>query len=412
MNAGTMTVIDHLGGPASQDGPVGCVVRLMVAAAAGDTAAAHAEVTEHSREGMQGSVRAPPALLAVLEEPMPLGDGIAVAVSFRDGEAERERFVFVVVAQPEGWRVDLPASLAATMGGDPMEMMEQALRAVVDPLCQAMGHLGEALTTAFDGGNGDDGALRPSVRRIAADADLESSTVPDSAPVVAEVVRLEYMRRCERVPGSDAVHRAMELSVRCQFAIDPSLTPQACQGVVVDCAWAVDGADLRLNDAPADLGAESYASWERERREFTCRLPLQPPQGMFTGLAELAGRVRFAYQGGEELEIALGPIADLLGQQVRLAAFGITVEVDRDGSGNLQLRVPYGWFDRLSALAIADAAGAELPLGWSGEGDGVTSTRSYDGIPDDATILMRFWSSAGEIELPFTVIGLPLLLDE
>jgi hypothetical protein len=203
-----------------------------------------------------------------------------------------------------------------------------------------------------------------------------------------------------------------ELTVRLKFDLDPAWNASACRGVTIASATAVKGEDLAPTEAYPDLGSESYASWERERRDFTTRFALAAPKKTFTGLKELTGTARLALTGGELLEIALGPIADLLGKPTTLTAFGIDIHLERDENGSLVLKSPSGWSDRLNEIRPVDASGESLNDSWSSSGDGETDTRTYGSdIPDDASLLIRFWSQSLEAEIPFTVAGLPARLD-
>ena len=165
-------------------------------------------------------------------------------------------------------------------------------------------------------------------------------------------------------------------------------------------------------DASPDLGAESYASWERERHEAYARFNLAAPQQTFTGLTALAGTVRLSLVGDELLEIALGPIGDLIGNTIHLAAFGVDLSFERDGDGNFVMRSPSNWPDRISEIRLLDPNGESISQSWSSSDDGETVTRTYgNDVLDDGSLLIQFWSQSVEAEIPFTVDGLPVNLD-
>lgn len=400
------------GASADDRGPAGCVARFILAGVAHDHAAAMAELHPDCQAKLSGEVKSPPDITAVaLGEPEALGEWMQVSTVLTGPDGSEQRFVFVVKPVDDRWGVDLEESMKATFGGDPMEMMGDALRAAVAPLGEAMEQIGGALTDAFGGSSsgGQDG--RVVARRVAISDPLPTGEVAMPTTIAGKVTELELRRRLQRSPGDEEFGSSTELSVRCHFDLDPAWTAQACLGVTLDQATAIKGEDLRPQEASSDLGAEKYSSWEREGHEVYTRLSLAAPQKAFAGLARLSGTIRLELVGGERLEMALGPVGGLIGRPLSLPAFNIEVLLDRDGDGNLTLRTPYGWIDAMGEMSPVDAQGEPLNDSWSGSGDGEINTRTYQSeIPDDASLLFRFWSQGGVAEIPFTVSGLPLKL--
>lgn len=401
------------GASADDRGPAGCVVRFILAGEAGDSAAAMAELHPCCQERAAGAVQSTPDLAAVaIGAPEPHGDGMRVPTVLTNPAGGEQRFVFVVRPVDDRWGVDLEESVKATFGGDPLEMMGEALRTAVAPLGEAMGRLGEAMGEAFGGSSSGGGDGRPAARRVALDDPLPAGEAALPTTIAARVTDLELRRRMQRSHDEEEFTGSTELSVRCHFDLDPAWTAQSCLGVTLDQATAIKGEDLRPQDAAADLGAEKYSSWERERYEVYARFALAAPQKAFTGLAKLSGTIRLELVGGERLELAIGPVGTLLGKPLPLPAFGgIEILLGRDGDGNLTLRTPSGWVDAMGELSPVDAQGEPLNDSWSSSGDGETDTRTYGSeIPDDASLLLRFWSQGGVAEIPFAVAGLPLKL--
>ncbi|MBA3699353.1 MAG: hypothetical protein H0W78_10915 [Planctomycetes bacterium] len=401
------------GGDADDRGPVGCVVRFILAGEAGDNAAAAAELHPDCLASINGDVKSPPGITGVaLDEPLTVEGNVHVPARLNGPDGSDQRFVFVVRPVEDRWGVDLNESLKATFGGDPLEMMGDALREAVAPLGEAMEAMGNAMSSAFGGGSSSSENSGPSARRIAADDRLPSAGVALPESLTAHLTELDLRRRIQRSDPNDDFAPSTELSVRVLFDLDPSWTANACRGVTITEATAITGENLAPIDANPDLGSESYASWERERHEVYARFALAAPQKAFTGLKALAGNIRLSVVGGELLEIALGPIGDLLGKSIPLAAFDIELAFERDQDNNLIMRSPSGWPDRISEFRPIDTNGEALSQSWSSSDDGETVTRTYSNdIPDDATLLIQFWSQSAETEIPFTVEGLPAKLD-
>ena len=401
------------GGDADDRGPLGCVTRFILAGEARDQAAATAELHPDCVEGVSVRAESPPGVIGItLDEPQPVDDNVQVAARMSGEDGTEQRFVFVVRPVDGRWGLDLNASMAATFGGDPIEMMGDALRQAIEPLGDALNAIGDGISTAMGGGSSDGSGDGPAARRIAADDALPPSDAVVPTELTAHLTDLELRRRIQRSAPAEEFAPSTELSVRLVLDLDPAWTANACRGVTVTTATALKGEDLVPVDANPDLGAESYASWERERHEVYARFALASPQKPFTGLKALAGTVRLDLVGGDLLEIALGPVGDLLGRPIALAAFGIEVQLDRDESGSLVLKSPSGWTDRLSEIRPTDPNGDPLNDSWSSSGDGETDTRTYGSeIPDDASLLFRFWSQRVVAEVAFSVADLPVKLD-
>jgi hypothetical protein len=396
------------GASADDLGPAGCVVRFILAGVAGDSESAARELHPDSLEAVSGGVHAPPGITAAaVGEVEPQEGCVHVPTMLTGPDGTEQRFVFVARPVEDRWGIDLEESMKATFGCDPMQMMEDALRSAVQPIGDALSAMGDAIGDAVGGGS----PSGPAARRLATDEPMPATSAEAPGSVGAHVVEVELRRRAQRSePGEEFAH-STELTVRCRLDLDPAWTAQSCTGVTLDAATSVEGEDLRPVDAGEDLGSENYASWERERREFTFRVPLAPPQGEFTGLAEFSGTVRLAAVGGELFEIVLGPVGELLGRAVPIAAFGVEVAFDRDGDGSLTVRAPSSWFDRLSELVPTAPDGSALNDSWSMSGDGETSTRVYGyEIPDDATLVARFWGCSETLSLPFAAEDLPVRL--
>lgn len=402
------------GADADDRGPAGCVVRFILAGEAGDSAAAALELHPDCLAKLSGDVKSPPGITSVaLDEPIPVDEWMQVPARLGGPDGTEQRFVFVVRPVDDRWGVDLDESLKATFGGDPLEMMGSALREAVQPLGDALNAIGDTMNSAFGGGSsGSSDGNGPTARRIAADEPLPDTGAALPAVLTAQLTELELRRRIQRSDPSEDFSPSTDLSVRLTFALDPAWSANACRGVTITEATALKGEDLIPIDANPDLGSESYASWERERREVYARLALAAPRKAFTGLKALAGIVRLSLAGGEFLEIALGPIGDLLGRPITLAAFGVELSFERDGDHNLIMRSPSGWPDRISEFRPLDANGESVSQSWSSSDDGETVTRTYgNDIPDDGSLLIQFWSQNAEAEIPFTVEGLPAKLD-
>ena len=398
----------------SDTGPRGCVARFMAASAAGDTPAAAAELHPDSREGLTGHASSPPGVVrADIQEPESDGERCRVPVRLFGTDGGEQRFVFVVRPWDGGIGVDMPASFEATFGGDPLQMVEGALRAAVEPLGEAMAGMGEALSGAMgvvDSG-GQVSGDGPSVHRIACDEAAPFVDTPLPAQLTAWVREFEWLRRMRRADRDAEPELSCECSVRCVFELDPAWTALACTGVTIASAVSCEGEDLRPEDARDDLGSESYSSWEREAHDCYARLVLAPPRGPCSGLAELTGTVRLSLCGGQLLEVVIAPLEESYNRPLAIAALGLELTLSRDDDGNLVMRAPYGSFDRIEDVRILDGAGEQIGVSWSGSGDGETDTRVYSSeIGHDATIALRFWSVRAQVELPFTTGGLPLHL--
>ncbi len=321
------------GADPSDPGPLGCVVRFMAASAAGDTPAAAAELHPDSREGLSGTASAPPGVVrAEIQEPEPDGERCRVPVRLFGADESEQRFVFVVRPWDGGIGVDMPASFEATFGGDPLQMVEGALRAAVEPLGEAMAGMGEALggaMSAVASGHSQDGD-GPSARRIACDEPAPVGDTPLPGHLAAWVRELELQRRLRRADRDAEPELSCECAVRCVFELDPVWTALACTGVTVTSAVSCEGEDLRPADAREDLGAESYSSWEREAHDCYARIVLAPPRGPCSGLAELTGQVRLVLFGGELVEVLIAPLEGSYDRPIAIASLGLDLLLSRD----------------------------------------------------------------------------------
>lgn len=406
--------ISITGASADDRGPAGCVVRFILAGEAGDSAAAALELHPDCLAKISGDVKSPPGITSVaLDEPVQVDEWMHVPARLGGPDGTEQRFVFVARPVDDRWGVDLDESLKATFGGDPMEMMGDALRQAVAPLGEAMEAMGDAMSSAFGGDSSSSSeSSGPTARRIAVDDRLPDAGIALPESLTAQLTELDLRRRIQRSDPNEEFSPSTELSVRLSFALDPAWTANACRGVTITDATAIKGEDLIPVDANPDLGSESYASWERERHEVYARFNLAAPQKAFTGLKSLAGTIRLSVVGGELLEIALAPIGDLLGKSIPLAAFGIELAFERDQDNNFVMRSPSGWPDRISEFRPLDATGESISQSWSSSDDGETVTRTYSNeIPDDGSLVLQFWSQNAEAEIPFTVDGLPAKLD-
>lgn len=396
------------GADSSDQGPSGCVVRFMAASAAGDSDAAMAEIHPACREGLSGGAHAPPGVVAVeVQAPEPAEAGTRVPTRLIGADGTEQRFVFVVRPHDAGCGIDLPASMEATFGGDPAQLVEQALRAAVEPLAEGFAQMGEALSQSMGGSGGD----APAARRIAADAVVPASAVSLPESLTAHVLELDLHHRRRREDPASEWQASAELNIRFAFELDPAWTALATLGVALSAATSCEGDDLRPADASEDLGSENYSSWEREARNTYVKLALSLPGGACSGLRELAGTARLSLVGGELLEIALGPVGGLIGSRVELPALDMAMELERNEDGQLTVRVASGGFDRFDDIVPVDAAGETINQSWGGSGDGQTDSRTYSSeIADDASLLLRFWSRREQVAIPFSVAGLPLTL--
>jgi hypothetical protein len=401
------------GADPSDPGPRGCVARFTRAGADRDQAAALAELHPDHREGLTPTVESPPGVTAIaIGEATACDEGSQVEVMLTGPEGAQQRFVFLVRPHGDAWGIDLPGSLQATFGMDPMQMMEDGLRSAVQPLGEAMQAIGQGLGEALGGiEGGGDASSAPAVRRILLDETVDTPALIAPATITAEALELHYNRQAVRDPDTESLERSADLSLKVRFTLPEAWIAQATLGVTLATATTCDGDDVMPTEAGDDLGAERYAEWERERRDWYARIPLRAPDGACSGLAEVSGRVRLAVTGGELVELLIGPVGDLLGKPLTLAACGVEIALRRDDDGNLVLDAPSAWIDRMDAISPVDAAGDTLNDSTSSWGDGETTQRTWQSeIPPDASLRVRFWTMSGTVEAPFTVAGLPLTL--
>lgn len=390
---------DNDGGPAS------CVGRFIRASTAGDEAGAFAELHPDSQSIAKGIMSPPPMESVELAEPIPAEDGVLIAALLHHNGAE-QRFVFAVRPVENGWGIDLNASMEATFGGDPAALLGEAMQQALQPLTQTM----DAVANAFGEAFGGTPASSAPVRRLAQDDSLGSAPI-ELDQVACEVVRLTWQRSCERAIGSDEPTTSTELSVRCGFAVPSGWIVTACRGVQVEEAISLEGDSLVASEQDPSQGSESYASWERESGQYNVSFPLAAPSGTFSGLAALRGTLSLNVEGGDVIEILVGPLHQLFGTTTPIAALNMHLAIDRDGDGRVQVVGPYDCFEAFAEFDFIDTAGDPISTGYSGHGDGETSTRSYEGdLGDDAMIRLRFRSQAGDVTVPFNAGGLPLRL--
>src|SRR5690606_3365528 len=136
-------------------------------------------------------------------------------------------------------------------------------------------------------------------------------------------------------------------------------------------------------DLDEGLGAESYSSWERERGEYGISFTLPVPAPAFTGLAEFSGRLRLRVEGGEVVEVVLGALGEIIGTAQGIAALDVPLRISSTDEGAIQVVAPYDAFERFSDMDVIAAAGEKISWGYSGHGDGETSSRVFDGEAGD-----------------------------
>jgi len=415
----------------NDQGPADCVARFIRASTAGDEIAARAELHPDSQAmAEEGGMDAPPITAVELSEPLPADDGVLIPAVLHNGDSEN-RFIFAVRPVEAGWGIDLMASMKATFGGDPAEMIGAAMQQAIAPMADAMGAIGsaigDAMSSAFgshDSGSNEYGSeSERSARRIAANEALPDGTI-DLNSVVVEVIRLGSQTVMERnfgaetgaepgaETGAEGAMWSRDLSLRCGFRLPQGWAAAACTGVTVTTARAISGADLIPEYNDGTLGAETYASWERESGDYKFGFQLAAPPRNGAGLAELSGILHLRVEGGELVEVVLGPLGDIIDREIPIAALNLSVVVSRGEQGQVQISGPYDSFERFTAIDIIDASGENCSYGYSGHGDGETSTRSYDcEVNDDATVRFRFTSQSGTVSVPFAAGGLPLSLE-
>jgi hypothetical protein len=391
------------------NGPASCVGRFIRASTAGDEYSAREELHPDSRAmAEEGGMEAPPMTAVELGEPIPGENGVQVPALLHNGDSE-QRFVFVVRQVEEGWGIDLMASMQATFGGDPMAMLGDAMKEAMAPVADAMGAIGGAIQSAFGGSDEDESSERPA-RRVAVDEELPEGAI-NLEEVTIEVIRISMETIVEREFGDDNLQGSRHCNVRCGFRLPPGWVAMACTGVTLTVAQSQAGDDLIPEYNDGSIGAESYASWERESGDYKVGFALAAPPSGFTGLASLAGTIHLRLEGDELLEVVIGPFADIIGQEIPIAALDMNVVFDRDEEGRVRVTGPYDGLDRFAEMDVFDGSGEKISYGYSGYGDGETSTRVYD-CPgeDDLSIRLRFSSKSGLVSIPFVAGGLPLQL--
>ena len=397
--------LDVTGASPADPSPAGTVARFLLAGDARDVEACLAELHPDSLAQISGDLSPPPMQSAHVGEPEGDNEVQRVPVQFAAEDGTEQRFVFVLRPAPtlSGFGIDLSATMEATFGGDPAEMMMSALQDAFQPIGEALDGVASAFNAAFPGSEPSRPARRIDLHESL--AELGSLTLD---PVPLEIVRLDFTRSLLRTFQMDDARVETSLALRCQYELPEGIVAQVCEGIQIDRVESLAGEDLRPEYASDSLGRESYASWEQERREWYLSFSLRPPAGPFEGIGALEGTLRLQITGGEWLEVSLGSVAALAEGPVTIAALDLPVHGHRAEDGSIVLQVPYGAFD-LVEIAFVDGNGQEISSGYSGQGDGETSQRTYDAfIPDDATVVARFPSQGGTLTVPFTAVGLPV----
>ncbi|MBK8976261.1 MAG: hypothetical protein IPM29_10055 [Planctomycetes bacterium] len=404
--------LELTGASPDNDGPAGCVARFLLAADARDGDACRAELHEVSRAQTDGAPEPPPMRSATVGAPNAVDDRFEVPVDFVAEDGTAPRFVFVVrrADTATGLGVDLDATMHATFGGDPAELLVDAMKQAVAPLGEAMENLCAGVGAALSGETS--AATGAAARRtIGADESVPAAAAVRIPPVELEVVQLELTRSLTRAPDGDTALEATALRLRCRLDLPTDVVLDACVGLTLDAAEAVDGEDLRPDDASGDLGATHYGAWDQERRDWGLDLQLRGPRPSFGGLARLEGSVRLQLGAGAGYEVRAGRLGDLVDRSVWIEALGTELTFGRDDGGSFAVRAPYGALDGVE-LAFVDGAERGIDSGYSGFGDGETSTRCFDpDLPDEVSVLVRFTPPGEVVEVPFSTRGLPFRMD-
>lgn len=392
-------------------GPAGCVARFLIAADARDSDACREELHEQSRAQVEGAPEAPPMRSAAIGSPIAVGDRFEVAVDFVGEGGAAQRFVFVVRAAntATGLGIDLDATMHATFGGDPAQLLADAMKEAFAPIGAAMEKLGEGIGAALSGmtiASTDDAARRPQ----RGDARPPTAATIDMPVLELEVVQLDFMRSLGRPWGSEPAEQSTALRLCCRFDVPVDIVLDSCAGVTVDVAQCVDGEDLRPADGRDDLGATDYSPWDRQDRNWRIDLQLGAPSPSFRGLARFEGRVRLQLAATPDESVA-GRLAELIGRSLPVPALDAQLSFARDENGAFTVRTRHGVLDHVE-LSFVDSSGQGMSSGFSGWGDGETGTRCYDAdLPDDATVVLRISPTGDVVEAPFTTRGLPLVFD-
>jgi hypothetical protein len=402
--------LDITGASAADTGPEGTVVRFLLAGDARDVDACRAELHETSFAIAEATPEPPPMKSAHVGEAVAVEEDFHVPVAFVGNDDSEQPFVFVVrrAQNASGYGIDLQATMHATFGGDPAEMMMNALKDALTPAVDMMGEFASGIQSAFSGMSSGD-ALVPT--RISLSESVTQAEHQSVSPFEMEIVRMEFSRSISRAFGEDDSIRDTSLTIRCEFRLNEDIVLKACEGVTLTRAESTEGEDLLPEFADESLGAEGYSSWEQEQRAWSLSLGMRPPSTAFRGIAHLAGIMRMRIDSKQAYEIPLGRIADLIGQRTFVEALQFEYAFLRDENGAFSMQTAYGGLDTVEILFFDDTD-QEIYTGSSGYGDGETSTRTFDpDLPDDAQVLLR-WTPEGEVvTAPFVMRGLPFYLD-
>ena len=403
--------LELTGATLDDDGPAGCVARFLIAAEAGDGDACRAELHERSRAQTEGAPEAPPMRSAAIGRPSAGEDRFEVPVDFVTVDGAPQHFVFVVRAADTatGLGIDLEATMHATFGGDPAQLLADAMKEALAPIGAAMEQLGEGIGSALSGIT-DAFADEPARQPLRGDARRSNAAIGDVPQLEFEVVQLDFTRSLQRPSGVDPVEHSTALRLHCRFGLPDGVVLDGCSGVTIDVASCVDGEDLRPEEPRDDLGATTYHQWDQQDRNWNVDLQLRAPLPSFRGIARCEGTIRLQLAAEAFDEVRAGTVAELVGRSMPIAALDAELAFGREGDGAFAVRTRYGALDHVE-LAFVDASGEAVSSGYSGWGDGETSTRCYDtDLPDDATVVLRVSPPGNVVEVPFTTRGLPLLL--
>jgi hypothetical protein len=118
-------------------------------------------MTEDSRKGMK--LHGPPVESGrVIFGEVTVEEGLSVVPTTTEGEGVSEAIDFVVREEPDGFRIDMNATMARAMGGlSPDDLMQ----GMADAMGGAMEQLGDAIGEAMDGLAGNDSPADPDSKK-------------------------------------------------------------------------------------------------------------------------------------------------------------------------------------------------------------------------------------------------------
>ncbi|MEK7414360.1 MAG: hypothetical protein AAB263_13685 [Planctomycetota bacterium] len=174
--------------------------------------------------------------------------------------------------------------------------------------------------------------------------------------------------------------------------------------VHLDEAVTDSGESLLGDKASGHLWNQGF----RGKSSWSLSLTLKSPTKPCLTLTKLSGTLQLQVADGEPLKISLNPLSQFLGKPVALQGLpGVEITIERTAK-QLVIEGPNAAFTGEITFTNADGSAVENNS-TSSNGNGKRTTATYHtNVPTDGAVIFTMQQNIRKVQVPFTLIDLPL----